>query len=108
VQIVDPADGASINGVGQTKFQAIAYDPAVGTTDGDGITSVDFSVVQIGGGYSYSSTGSAPAYCAFGGNGPCNVSPDWSSMAPGNYRVTATAHAPGKPDATVNVTFTRP
>jgi hypothetical protein len=109
VQIVDPSDGASINGVGQTRFEAIAYDPSVGMTNGDGITSVDFSIVQLSGGaYTYSHTENTAAYCAFGGGSPCATSPAFGSMTPGTYRLTATAHAPGKPNVSVSVTFTIP
>jgi hypothetical protein len=109
VQIVAPSDGASINGLGQTRFQAIAYDPAIGTTDGAGITSVDFSLVQLSGGaYSFSSSDNGAQYCAFGGNGPCGTAPAWGSMASGTYRLTATANASGKPSVTASVTFTKP
>src|SRR5262249_3502198 len=109
VQIIDPPAGASINGVGQTRFEALAYDPSVGTTNGDGITSVDFSIVQLsGGGYSYSSTDNTVAYCAFGGGSPCNTWPAFGSMTPGTYRLTATANASGKPSVSDSVTFTIP
>jgi hypothetical protein len=109
IQITVPSNGASISGVGQTRFQAIAYDPAVGTTDGMGISSVDFSLVQLSGGsYSFSVNEGQAAYCVFGGNGPCSTAPAWASMTPGTYRLTATANAPGKPSVTVSVTFTKP
>jgi hypothetical protein len=108
VEITVPSDGATLNGVGQTRFQAIAYDPAVGTSDGAGITSIVFSLVQLSGGsYSFGVTESQGAYCVFGGNGPCNTAPAWGSMTPGTYRLTATANAPGKPSVTVSVTFTK-
>ena len=108
VEITVPSDGATLNGVGQTRFQAIAYDPAVGTSDGAGISSIVFSLVQLSGGsYSFGVTEGQAAYCVFGGNGPCNTAPAWSSMTPGTYQLTATANAPGKPSVTVSVTFTK-
>jgi hypothetical protein len=109
VQVVNPSNGATISSVGQTGFEAIAYDPSVGMTNGNGITSVDFSIVQLSGGtYTYSHTENTPAYCAFGGDSPCTTSPAFGSMTPGTYRLTATAHAPGKPNASDSVTFTIP
>jgi hypothetical protein len=108
VEITVPSDGASLNGVGQTRFQAIAYDPAVGTSDGAGITSIDFSLVQLSGGaYSFGSTDNSAQYCVFGGDGPCSTAPAWGSMTSGTYQLTATANAPGKPSVTVSVTFTK-
>ncbi|MFL5801694.1 MAG: hypothetical protein ACJ8CR_08115, partial [Roseiflexaceae bacterium] len=109
VQIITPPNGASINGIGQTRFEATAYDPAVGMNNGDGITSVDFSLVQLSGGvYSYSYTDNTLAYCAFSGNGPCAPAPAFGSMTPGTYSLTATANAPGKPSVSDSVTFTIP
>ncbi len=109
IQIVAPSNGATISGVGQTGFEAIAYDPDVATTNGAGITSVNFSVVQLSGGtYSYNRTEAIAAYCVYGGDSPCSTSPNWATMAPGTYSVTATANAPGKPSVTVSVVFTKP
>lgn len=107
VQIVVPSNGATITNVGQTRFEAIAYDPAVGTNNGNGITNVSFSIVQLTGGtFTHSRTEGAPAYCAFSGDGPCNTAPNWAAMTPGTYRMTVTATAPGKPSVTVTVEFT--
>jgi hypothetical protein len=109
VQIVAPSNGATISGVGQTRFQAIAYDPSVSTTDGAGITNVSFSIVQLTGGtYSFSAVEAQAAYCVFSGNGPCSTNPAFATMTPGTYQLTATASAPSKPSVSVSVTFTIP
>jgi hypothetical protein len=109
VQIVNPSDGAVISSVGQTGFEAIAYDPDVGTGNGNGITSVSFSLVQLTGGtFTYSRTEATPAYCTFSGDAPCSTAPAFGSMTPGTYRLTATANAPGKPSESVSVVFTIP
>jgi hypothetical protein len=100
VEIVIPVEGATITGISSTEFFAVAWDPLVGTTNGDGIISVHFELI-------YEATGTlimtnsvfAPQYCAFGGNGPCNrwqsppVNPPWNwSTAPnGSYRLRARA-----------------
>jgi len=103
-----PSDGATINDAGGTGFQAIAYDPDINTSDGAGITNVQFEITRNGGGYSTSATESQPAYCFYGGDGPCDTSPDWASLPSGTYTLTATANAPGKPSESVSVTFTKP
>jgi hypothetical protein len=110
VQITVPTDGATISSRSETAFQAIAYDPAVGTTDGQGISRVEFTITQLsGGGFSYTSNEYQAEYCVFGGNGPCNTANTsiWSNMGPGSYELTATAFATGKPSVTVQVTFTK-
>jgi hypothetical protein len=108
VEIVVPSNGATISDAGGTGFRAIAYDPDVGTSDGQGINSVKFDLTKNGGGYSKSATESQSAYCFYGGDGPCNTSPDWASLPSGTYTLTATASGPGKPSESVSVTFTKP
>jgi hypothetical protein len=105
-----PSDGAIVSSAGQTNFQALAYDAAIGTSDGDGITSVDFSIDLISGSgsYSHTRTDTTASYCAYGGSGACPTIPNWNSMGSGMYRLTATANAPGKPSVSVSVTFTKP
>jgi hypothetical protein len=110
VQIVVPSDGAIVSSPADTNFRAIAYDPAVGTNDGDGITSVDFAIDLISGNGNYQHNRSdidAP-YCGYGGSDGCSTTPNWDSMDPGTYRLTATANASGKPSVTISVTFTKP
>jgi hypothetical protein len=110
VQIVVPSDGAIVSSPAETNFGAIAYDPAVGTNDGDGITSVDFTIILISGSgnYGHNRSDTAAPYCAYGGSEACPTIPNWASMDPGTYRLTVTANASGKPSVTVSVTFTKP
>jgi hypothetical protein len=110
VQIVVPSDGASVSSPAETNFRAIAYDSAVGTNDGDGITSMDFNIALISGSgnYGHNRSDTAVPYCAYGGSGGCPTIPNWASMDPGTYRLSATANASGKPSVTVSVTFTKP
>ena len=110
VQIVVPSDGAIVSSPAETNFRAIAYYSAVGTNDGDGITSVDFSITLISGSgnYKHNRSDTAAPYCAYGGSEACPTIPNWDNMEPGSYRLTATANAPGKPSVTVSVTFTKP
>jgi hypothetical protein len=110
VQIIVPSDGASVSSLAETNFRAIAYDPEVGTNDGDGITSLDFNIVLINGSgtYGHNRNDTEAPYCAYGGTEVCPTIPNWDSMEPGTYRLTATAHAAAKPSVTVNVTFTKP
>jgi hypothetical protein len=110
VQIVVPSDGAIVSNPAETNFRAIAYDPAVGTNDGDGITSVDFTIILISGSgnYGHNRSDTAAPYCGYGGSEVCSTMPNWDSMDPGTYQLSATANASGKPSVTVSVAFTKP
>jgi hypothetical protein len=110
LQIVVPSDGAMVSNPAETNFQVIAYDPAVGTNDGDGITSVDFTIVLLSGSgnYGHNRSDTAAPYCAYGSSGVCPTIPNWASMDPGTYQLTATGNASGKPSVTISVTFTKP
>ncbi|MCX7608158.1 MAG: pilus assembly protein, partial [Anaerolineales bacterium] len=71
LEIISPyMDGLGYNEVSLTTFQAVAYDPNVGMYDGAGIERVTFSF--SGPGVIPNSVEYQAAYCAFGGNGPCN------------------------------------
>jgi len=110
VQIVVPSDGTSVPNPAETNFRAIAYDPEVGTNDGDGITSLDFDITLISGSgnYGHNRNDTVAPYCAYGGSEACPTTPNWDSMDSGTYRLSVTAHAAGKPSVTVSVTFTKP
>ncbi len=110
IQITVPGDGAVIESAAGTAFQAIAYDPDVGTSDGAGIASVQFSIQQIAGNgsYSHSRVERQAAYCAYGGDGPCATIPDWDTLGSGTYQLTATANAAGKPSVSRSITFSKP
>jgi hypothetical protein len=109
VHITVPSDGAIVSSPEETTFRAIAYDPAVGTNDGDGITSVDFTIILLSGSgnYGHNRSDTVAPYCGYGGNELCSTIPNWDSMEPGTYRLTATVNAAGKPSVTVSVTFTK-
>jgi hypothetical protein len=104
VAIVVPFNGATITGISSTEFQAVAWDPLVGTTNGDGIVSVSFELYHEATGLLImTNTTFNVQYCTFGGNGPCDrwqsppVNPawDWSSAPNGVYRLRARAVADG-------------
>lgn len=110
MQIVAPGDGATIGASDAPQIEAMAYDPNLGTSNGQGIAHVIFSIITANGTTVASATENQAAYCLFGGNGPCNTWPggQWNSLAPGSYTITATAHSSqGKPSVSVSISFTR-
>jgi hypothetical protein len=111
VQIVNPANGATINSAGEATFQAIAYDPDIAATDGSGISQVIFTITDSGGATVHTATENAAAYCAFTGNSPCNAIPvvQWNALPSGTYTLSARARSSqGKPSVTVSVSFVKP
>jgi len=54
-------------------FRLEVFDPAFGTADGAGITSVDFTISDPSGTQRYSSTIDRPPYCAFAGDQSCDA-----------------------------------
>lgn len=59
---------------GALVFQVVAYDPARGFDDGDGIRNVDLRIFDPDGREVYQRTEGSAAYCAFAGGEPdCNV-----------------------------------
>lgn len=59
---------------GALVFQVVAYDPAHGFDDGDGIRNVDLRIFDPDGREVYQRTENSAAYCAFAGGEPdCNV-----------------------------------
>ena len=59
---------------GALVFQARAFDPNWGPSDGDGIESVEMNLVESNGNIVHKQTERAAPYCLFGGNNPC---PNW-------------------------------
>ncbi len=93
---VPPTDGTILTTQDDTRFQAMAYDPAVGTNDGDGIQGVEFEIRDSADTLLYSAADTMHAYCAFGGDGPCNVAPGpVTSASPGTYTLRARAQSTG-------------
>ncbi len=72
LKIVNPSgDGASITGNDETMFEVEAWDPAIGTNNGSGITSIAFVLYNSTGNTVHTYTDTTPTYCAFGGNNNC-------------------------------------
>jgi hypothetical protein len=93
IEIVSPnPSGVTITNVSQTRFEAIAWNPPYGSTNGDGIKNITFWFA--GPGTIPGRTESGKAYCAFSGNGPCNTMDsvvDWRSLPNGTYTIYARA-----------------
>ena len=73
LKIVNPSsDGATITSNAETMFEVEAWDPAIGTNNGDGITSVAFILYDSIGNTVHTYTDTVASYCAFGGDSSCN------------------------------------
>lgn len=83
-EIVQTGPGTTSSLVGEALvFQVAAYDPAVGSRDGDGIANVNLSILDQNGQVVYERRENNAAYCAFSGGEPdCNI---WA-FADHNYR----------------------
>ncbi len=93
IQIVNPAvSDTIIYDAAGTRFEAQAYNPPYGTTNGAGIKNIRFwftGPTSING-----RTEGVKSYCAFGGDSPCNTieSVKWFySLVPGTYTMYAQA-----------------
>lgn len=95
IEIINPANsGRVITDVEQTRFEAIAWDPAYGTSNGNGISNIKFWFE--GPGYIPGRQESLKAYCAFSGNGPCgriDAVMDYTTLPNGTYTIFARAEA---------------
>lgn len=100
-------------------FQARAFDPNWGSSDGDGIKNVQMSLVQPNGTTVYERTEFGPAYCLFGGNNPCvtwvfedhgNRWPNGQPIQSGRLllRATANRHDGGSETVTAEVDIRLP
>jgi eukaryotic-like serine/threonine-protein kinase len=115
VKMVQPNTNDYQPAVDNLVFQVIAYDPQVGTVDGDGIQSVKFEFFDAGGNLVFQSSESNPGYCAFQGGEPdCNVLnflsqykrwPNGASITNGGYTMTATAYAPDQRSQRIEYSF---
>jgi hypothetical protein len=88
------------------RIEAQAYDRGVGARNGDGIDHVNFTITDALGQVILNHDETTPAYCAFGGDSPCEQTISSESYAPGDYRVTATAYAKNGRTATATASFT--
>jgi hypothetical protein len=125
IEIVSPdPSGVVITSVEQTRFEAIAWDPNVGTSNGDGIRNIKFWF--DGPGDIPGRTESQVAYCANGGNTPCTRLSDimdYTTLPNGTYTLWARAQGddnrysetifktfilnfPPTPTPTITATFT--
>lgn len=106
IEIVDPStDGQVISSYTDTSFEAIAWDPNVGTINGAGIASVHFS---FSGPVSMAAnTEFIPYYCAFDGDAACEAlsSAAFRALLPGTYTLFATASAPDGRTSSTSKTF---
>ncbi len=113
-RIVRPAPGDSSPVTTELVFQAEAYDPAVGTTDGAGIASVDMQIVDPNGFQVHQRTEVNARYCAFGGGEPdCvvwvfaehnNQWPNGQPIQPGTYTLIASGITPDGRSTTASTT----
>ena len=88
------------------RIEARAYDPAAGARNGDGIDHVNFTITGPAGAVILNHDETVPAYCAYGGDSPCEQPISSESYAPGDYRVTATAYAQNGRTASASASFT--
>jgi hypothetical protein len=108
IEIISPdPDGQVITNVSQTRFEAIAWNPPYGTSNGDGIRNVKFWF--DGPGDIDGRSESQAAYCAFSGNGPCNMMDavvDFRTLPNGTYTIYARAQGiDDRYSATISKTF---
>ncbi len=93
------------------RIEAQAYDPNTGSSNGDGINYVHFSISDPNGQEIYEKDESTAPYCAFGGNdSPCSeqsitASDSGGEWYSGTYAVTATAYTRGGRQASTTSYF---
>lgn len=108
IEITNPdPSGLTVTNVNQTRFEAIAWDPNVGTKNGNGIRNIKFW---------FEGPGSIPGrteiqagYCAFTGNSPCSridAVMDYTTLPNGKYTIYARAEGTdGRLSETISKTF---
>lgn len=97
VAIIDPTSGETITQHSDTAFEVEAWDPAVGTNNGDGIDWVQIQVIAPGGTLYSDVIEFIVGYCAFQGDSPCGfwdniVVPNFNSAPEGVYTIRARAY----------------
>ncbi|MDX1996037.1 MAG: hypothetical protein SF029_26900 [bacterium] len=88
--IVPDVDGAVVDS--QVRIEAVAYDIAVGTSNGAGIRYVDFSIVDAAGTIIYTRREQIVRYCAGTGDPECQIIPALQGQS-GQFTVFAQAVA---------------
>jgi hypothetical protein len=97
-----------VTSLSQTRFEAIAWNPPYGTSNGNGIRNIKFWFA--GPGTIPGRTEGQKAYCAFSGNSPCEMLntavPNYGSLPNGTYTIFARAEGvDGRLSVTVSKTF---
>jgi len=108
IEIINPdPSGITITSVNQTRFEAIAWDPTFGTSNGVGISEIRFWFE--GPGSIPGRTENQAGYCAFGGDSPCqpiSAVMDFTTLPNGRYTIYARARGDdGRFSATVSKDF---
>jgi hypothetical protein len=107
--IAPPSDGMIITNIADTKFEAQAWDTAVGITNGAGITSVTFTIYDSIGNPIHTYTDTTLLYCAFGGDVICNNSVSVGVMLNSDtYTLEATVLTNASVTSTATRTFIIP
>ena len=92
------------------RVEAQAYDPSIGYDNGDGIDYVYFTIYDPYGSVIWENDEQDRAYCAFGGNSPCEgyfeSEGDEAWRVSGEFQVVATAYAESGREATATTSFT--
>jgi hypothetical protein len=113
VQIIVPAvDGAVISNNSQTRFEAKAWDTAVGTTNGKGIIRVKFwfsGPRDLGHPAGNPRVENSVRYCAFTGTGTCNTMTGalFNSLPSGIYTMYVQATGVSGDSDVVTITFVK-
>lgn len=97
VVIIKPPNSAKITTKDSTKFEAVAWDPVVGSTNGSGITQVRFIILDSSGNAIWSKSDDSVRYCTFPKpDGKCGKMGEqlWGSLTKGEtYTLKARAQA---------------
>ena len=106
--IVPPVSGTYLVDIDETQFEAEAWDPLIGTSNGDGIDYVrmwlyspSFALMTVNDQFSV-------RFCLYNGTVTCNRMPggQWNALANGTYTLYAMAWATdGRSSALVSKTF---
>jgi hypothetical protein len=75
-------DGETYTLEAQTPFEAVAYDPFYGLSNGDGVSKVQFQIYDPSNDLILDHTETQEAYCAFSGGAPC---PDWKKWSGSDF-----------------------
>ncbi|NJN18869.1 MAG: PASTA domain-containing protein [Oscillochloris sp.] len=104
---MSPANGATISSASQTGFEAVAWNPQVGTNNGAGIQKVTLQVLGPGGQSISNQQESVVSYCAHGGDSPCAPisNSTFQNLPAGTYTIIAQAFAADGRTATDTHTF---